>query len=240
MKTIFIFSAYMLQVCFFMMCLSSSAIAQEIVREQTRGLRSSEFQEKLPVKYRGGDEGMMQFIGQNASYPKLAKDNKIQGVVKIRFLASVFGVDSAFVVQSVHPLLDQEAVRVVRLLKDWVGSASCATRVWYTIPLNFRCDNNDKDSIYIHPEYKPYIRGLRPFVEENMAYKGKLKCSVKVSFVVSSSGSLRGICVENQVDPEVDAEAIRLVSDMPRWIPAVDHGRLVDALFTITIDFNKP
>lgn len=228
---------YVLLLCFFMMCLSPRAMAQETVREQTGSLRSSEFEE-LPVKYRGGEEGMMQFIGRNASYPQLARDNKIQGVVKVRFLASVLGVHSAFVVQSVHPLLDEEAVRVVRLLKDWVGSANCATRVWYTIPLNFRCCDNAKSLIYTNPEYMPYMQGFDRFVEKNLSYKGSLKCSVKVSFVVDSSGSLNDICVEDQVDPEVDAEAIRLVSSMPRWTPAVDHGALVSAYFTVRIDFN--
>lgn len=71
-------------------------------------------------KYQGGSDGIANHIITNVRYPEAALEAKIQGVVVISYLVQKDGtVGDIRVVKSVHPALDQEAVRVIQLMKPW-------------------------------------------------------------------------------------------------------------------------
>lgn len=58
------------------------------------------------------------FMSKNISYPRYAKENGIEGIVKLAFTITKEGeVKDIVVNQGVHLTLDKEAVRVVRKLK---------------------------------------------------------------------------------------------------------------------------
>ncbi len=42
------------------------------------------------------------------------------------------------------------------------------------------------------------------------------------------------------IDPDLEAEAIRLVREMPKWIPADNNGAPVDATANVVISFRLP
>lgn len=42
------------------------------------------------------------------------------------------------------------------------------------------------------------------------------------------------------IDPDLEAEAIRLVKAMPAWTPATQNGTPVDATADITVVFRLP
>lgn len=71
-------------------------------------------------KYPGGVASMQQFLAQNVTYPATEEGRKVQG----RVLLSVVVTKDGFlrdirVEQSVSPLIDREAVRVMRLMPRW-------------------------------------------------------------------------------------------------------------------------
>jgi protein TonB len=71
-------------------------------------------------EYPGGQGEMMKFIFDNLKYPKEAAEKKIQGRVTVEFLVRTGGnVDNVKVLKSVDPLLDAEAVRVVKAMPAW-------------------------------------------------------------------------------------------------------------------------
>ncbi len=68
------------------------------------------------AEFRGGAESLHQFIEARISYPEEAKKAGIEGTVFIEFIIGKDGsVNEIRVVRGVHPLLDKEAIRVIKL-----------------------------------------------------------------------------------------------------------------------------
>ena len=72
---------------------------------------------------------------------------------------------------------------------------------------------------------------MTEFINENLIYPKScqemgIQGRVTVSFIVSKEdGSLKDIKVERGVDSDMDKEAIRIVSSMPKWIPAIEDDK---------------
>lgn len=101
--------------------------------------------DKIP-EFPGGQNGLMQYIGQNLRYPATAVKNKKQGRVTCQFVVEKDGsITDVEVVRSIDPDLDKEALRVVKAMPKWTpGSHKGETvRVRYTLPINFKLDEND-------------------------------------------------------------------------------------------------
>lgn len=72
---------------------------------------------KQPI-YEGGAKAMQSFIYQNLKYPNDAIDSKIEGVVELRITIDREGkVTDVYVLGSISPAFDKEAIRVAKLLK---------------------------------------------------------------------------------------------------------------------------
>ena len=87
----------------------------------------------------GGD--IQAFLSRNLHYPKEAVDQKIQGKVMVSFIVTKTGhLANIRVIRSVHPLLDQEAIRVVKIMPKWKPGEQNGKVVntSYTLPINFR------------------------------------------------------------------------------------------------------
>ncbi|MBW8049665.1 MAG: energy transducer TonB [Cytophagales bacterium] len=76
--------------------------------------------EKQP-EFPGGIEKMLEFIAKNLKYPESAKEANIKGKVFVSFVIDKFGfIKDVKVVKSVARELDEEAVRVIKLLPQWI------------------------------------------------------------------------------------------------------------------------
>ncbi|WP_270664569.1 M56 family metallopeptidase [Phocaeicola plebeius] len=101
------------------------------------------------------------------------------------------------------------------------------------------------------PEYPGGMRAGLEFMARNLRYPtkaqeaGKQGCVI-VQFVVRKDGSLSDFKVLRPVDPWLDAEAIRVISTMPKWKPGMQDGKPVSVKFTLPVTFmlegtnNKP
>jgi TonB family protein len=95
--------------------------------------------EEMPM-YPGGEGELLKFIAENKKYPEAAKADTIQGKVIVRFIVNTEGnTEGITVLKGVHPLLDAEAVRVVKLLSGFKPGmqGGKAVNVWYMVPINF-------------------------------------------------------------------------------------------------------
>lgn len=95
--------------------------------------------EELP-QYPGGIAELVKFISKNLAYPKDARAEHVQGKVLISFIVNKDGSYSEMTVEkSVDPRLDNEALRVLRLMKKWKPGhdhgKTCRTKV--AIPIVF-------------------------------------------------------------------------------------------------------
>ncbi len=86
---------------------------------------------------------------------------------------------------------------------------------------------------------------LRDYIEDNIKYpedalKSGIEGRVIVRFEVCSDGSIDRVAVVRGVDKTLDKEAIRLVENMPKWIPGRHNDVDVNVYYTLPITFRLP
>lgn len=104
--------------------------------------------EEMP-KFPGGDQALFKHLYENLKYPPEAKAEGVQGKVILRFVITAEGkVADVTIVRGVHPLLDQEAVRVMNTVPDWIpGKQGGRTvDVYYSVPINFALKENTDEN----------------------------------------------------------------------------------------------
>lgn len=60
---------------------------------------------------------------------------------------------------------------------------------------------------------------------------------VTVQFVVVKDGSIANAKVLRGIDPELDKEAVRVISMMPKWKPGMQKGQAVNVKYTVPVMF---
>ena len=83
---------------------------------------------------------------------------------------------------------------------------------------------------------------LQKYLSEHVVYPASAKEMgvegvVTVGFIVNPDGTLTSVKAENLVDPDLESEAVRVVSGMPAWIPAEKEGAPVEAPSRIDVSF---
>ena len=92
------------------------------------------------------------------------------------------------------------------------------------------------------PEYPGGQAALFEYLSKNIKYpadaeKRKVEGKVFVTFVVDSDGKITDVSLLKKVFPSLDAEAIRVISAMPNWIPGRQKGQAVRVKYTVPIMF---
>lgn len=72
-----------------------------------------------------------------------------------------------------------------------------------------------------------------PVVAAENGVSGK----VIVQFVVGKNGAISNVKVVKSIDPSLDREAVRVVSDMPKWTPGKQNGTSVNVRYTLPVTF---
>ena len=90
----------------------------------------------------GGQEELFSFLSNNVHYPAECQEKGIQGRVICQFVVDFDGTvkDVSVVKSGGHPLLDQEAMRVLNAMPRWQPGTMRGKpiRVQHTLPVNFR------------------------------------------------------------------------------------------------------
>lgn len=92
------------------------------------------------------------------------------------------------------------------------------------------------------PMYAGGIQELMKYLQMNIRYPKEaqergLQGRVIVQFVVNKDGSICDEQVVKSVDPQLDAEAIRIIRSMPNWTPGKQRGEPVRVRFTLPVTF---
>lgn len=75
--------------------------------------------QKIP-EFPGGWSAFMQWLTKNLKYPESARKNRVQGTVVVSFIVNKDGsIASAKVSTSADPVLDAEALRVMKMMPKW-------------------------------------------------------------------------------------------------------------------------
>lgn len=95
------------------------------------------------------------------------------------------------------------------------------------------------------PSFPGGQEAMEKYLTQNIKYPARamdngIEGKVPLEFVVKADGTITSIKIKRMIDPDLEAEAIRLVKAMPAWEPAVEGGTPVDAVASIVINFRLP
>jgi len=104
------------------------------------------YYDQLP-EFPGGELALRNFLKSKTKYPKKALKKGIQGKVYVNFTVTETGkLEKIYIIRGVDPILDQEALRVIKSMPDWSPG-----KIWnseypngkslnmsFTIPVEFK------------------------------------------------------------------------------------------------------
>jgi len=132
------------------------------------------------------------------------------------------------------------------------------------LSLNLQCtsENENKDNIDLNtteiitkngvervsiesiemPQFPNGEKALQIWIAENVKYPAEaqeknIEGRVYVGFVVNKEGSVEEVKLMRGVSPSIDAEALRVVSEMPKWKPGSYQKEPISMNFTVPINF---
>ena len=92
------------------------------------------------------------------------------------------------------------------------------------------------------PSFAGGMEGLMRYLSRNIKYpvtaqKAGIQGRVIVQVIIDSNGNVTNPKITKSVDPSLDAEAIRVTANMPKWQPGMQRGKAVNVKYTFPIDF---
>ena len=104
--------------------------------------------------------------------------------------------------------------------------------------------DDDESAMVIEkqPEFPGGMAALTQFLSRNIKYPEECRDSsiegrVIVSFVIGKDGAIIEPEVVKSVHPLLDAEALRVISLMPNWVPGMQQGKPVRVKYSVPITF---
>lgn len=91
-------------------------------------------------------------------------------------------------------------------------------------------------------EFPGGMNELMAYMGESINYpkeaeKDGVEGKVFVQFVIDNEGNVTKVVVKKGVHPDLDAEAVRVVNEMPKWTPAQKDGKSVSTEMTLPISY---
>jgi len=215
--------------------------------------------------FTGGSHEMNRFISRSLRYPREAAEKNIQGLVVYNFVVELDGSLSNFeIMHRAHPLLDAEALRIIKSMPAWRPAVYKGenVRARQYVPMYFKLNKNARSSrraqsrkvmpidpneeiftiVDQMPEFPTGEEGLGRFLSEFIQYpvrakqegiQGRILCA----FIVRKDGTISNLEIVNGLDNELDNEALRVLSMMPKWTPGKNDNETVSVKCILPIDF---
>lgn len=113
-------------------------------------------------------------------------------------------------------------------------------------PQTVSADNLPDNALFVGVEQKPEFPGgdaaLMKYLSDNIRYPknahdNKIEGRVVISFVIQKDGTIGETKILRSVDPELDAEALRVVRSLPAFTPGKMNGKAVAVWYSLPIAF---
>jgi len=104
----------------------------------------------------------------------------------------------------------------------------------------------EPDEIFIFAEDQPEFPGgtaaLMEYLRKNIKYpsicrENNIQGRVLVTFVVNKDGTIVDPEIVKSVNPSLDKEALRVISNMPNWKPGYQRGKPVRVKYSVPVNF---
>lgn len=161
-------------------------------------------------------------------------------------LRSLTATDAPAIVAAPVPTENFAGTPVISSVETTQPAATAASEAVVAKADSKVSKKEDKKQAVTVAEVRPQFPGgdaaCIKFVMENLRYpeeakKAGVQGCVVVRFVVKADGSVASSEIIRSVSPELDAEALRIVGEMPRWTPGSVDGKPVDVQFVLPVTF---
>lgn len=185
----------------------------------------------------GGLMAGIDWLTAHVNYPDELKKAGIGGVVHVAFVVDEKGrVQVPGILHGVHPLLDAEVLRLVKRMPKWLPAmrdnkpvaSRCVSSVHFLTGKASSADGESPKVIIVDESECPHFPGgwqaMQEWLGHHVNYPAEAKAkgiegAVIIDFYVDGEGNIIAPKVTARVHPLLDAEAMRVVRQMPKWIP---------------------
>ena len=195
-----------------------------------------------------------EWVAGQAKYPPEAKMKNSEGWVSVNFVVELDGTISNVVAApgTTDPILVNEIIRAIQSSPKWDKPKNPAVDEPFStgITLKFKLpDQILNDEAFVVVEEMPMYPGgdaeLLKYLSANTKYPETAKAANKqgrviIRFIVTPEGRAEGITVLKGVDPQLDNEAVRVVSTLSGFKPGMQNGKAVNVYYMVPITFNIP
>lgn len=216
----------------------------------------------IEAKFKGGGlENFGAFVNEKFDYKKVTKEGTMVAAFTIDKEGNVSGIK---IVQMLDTESAKEMIRVLKLCPKWEpakrGGKPVSIEIKY--PMTFTMkeksspltvvphdqtttvndlteDNNlyNTAGVEKRPDFPGGLQEFYKYISKSFRVpdvKG-LQGKVFVTFVVEKDGSITNIKVIKDIGHGTQEEAIRVMANSPKWIPAEQSGKKVRVLYSLPI-----
>ena len=142
--------------------------------------------------------------------------------------------DVTFLRGDCHIIIYPKLTYMKKILSIFASLAIAATAMAQTAP-----------SDTVPASFPGGEKAMSAYIQKNLKYpqpsiNNGIEGVVNVKFVVKTDGALDKLSIVRLVDPDLEAEAMRLVKGMPAWNPATVDGTPVDSESNVEVVFTLP
>ena len=209
---------------------------------------------------------MLEFIYTNIKYPKEAREKGTEGMSVVQFVVEKNGsIADAEIIRSIGGECDEEVLKVVYMMPNWIPGKQQgeAVRTQFILPVKFKLDASapntkkegntfeDVDEMPIlascadlegNERMKCSKEGLVNAIYSKIKYpKGakeeKVEGTVIVKFTIDENGDVVKPEITRSLGSGCDEEVLRVVGEMPKWVPGKKDGKPVAVELTLPVKF---
>ncbi len=199
-------------------------------------------------EFPGGVIGLKRFIAQNLDYPLETREAGIQGRIFLRFEVTKTGTIGKVEIQKgIHPILDREAVRVIKSLPKFKPGMQNGNpvSVWYSMPITFRLNSIGEVHNNVPPKFPGGPEALMDYIYAHFIVPPikadpEMYGEIKVKCEITKKGTVGKVEIIENLNPEMDEEAIRVVKSLPKFEAATSDGKPEKSFIVIPITIIEP
>ncbi len=212
---------------------------------------------EIRAKFPGGEDSLKHFLKSELNLDKLFLN--VQGKVWVTFTIDTTGwvkdvktrfkVTKRFGCANYDKLIEYEIKRTINAMPQWIPASMCNELIQesYTLPIKV-CNKStlkywevDKLAEFQYNGEQETQKSIEKYISKNIIWPSQDDCSgvVYVKVLINKKGVLSDFLVLQGLYacPRFNDEALRLVKNMPRWIPAKKNGKTVKSYHIIPIEF---
>lgn len=145
--------------------------------------------------------------------------------------------------------IDADYNHPIRVRADGMDNQSVSIQAFlqnpnepYTIVMQRKNTGRIYASAEQMPSYPGGMKAFQNYLKRNLKYPPQAKRDsiegvVAIQFVVERNGRITSPVIVRSLEPSMDTVALNVIRDMPRWIPAKDHGTTVRCKYSVPVQF---